>query len=78
MTKVAPHYKKVGNILLNSPDGAEIEIIKVEHKDPHDIVYTIFQKWLTSDATASWKKLVQCLEDVRLNALAKEIKDCLH
>ena len=68
----------LGNILLNSPDGTAVKIIELKHRDPYDIVYDIFQKWLTSDATATWKKLVQCLRDVKLNTLAKDIEDCLN
>ena len=69
----------LGNILLNSPDGAAVQIIEMRHRgDPYDIVYDIFQKWLTRDVTATWKKLVQCLRDVKLNTLAKDIEDHLH
>ena len=68
----------LGNILLNSQDGTEVQNIELEHKNPYDIVYEIFRKWLTSDVTPTWKKLVQCLRDVELNILAKDIEDCLH
>ena len=40
-------------------------------------LFDIFQKWLTSDVTATWKKLVQCLRDVDLHPLAKDIEDSL-
>ena len=79
LTKAASRYRMLGTILLNSPDGTEVQIIEQRHgKDPYNTTYDIFQKWLTSDEEASWKKLVQCLRDVELNVVAKDIEDYLH
>ena len=46
-------------------------------KNADDILYAIFQEWLTVDKDASWKKLVQCLKDVGLNSLATDIEQNL-
>ena len=68
----------LGNLLLNSQDGAEVKILEQKHNhDPYDIVYHIFQKWRTTDETPTWKKLVQCLRYANLDQLAKNIEGSL-
>ena len=78
IVEAASKYRTLGNNLLNSPNGTTVQTIELKHKDPSDIVYDIFQRWLSRDVTATWKKLVQCLKDTSLNTLAKDIEDCLH
>lgn len=41
---------------------------------------TMFQKWLAGEGRrpASWKVLIQALEDASLGELARELKDALH
>ena len=80
LTQAASHYQMVGNILLNSSDGATVRMIELHHnKDPQRIIYDIFQIWLTQDPKASWRILVQCLRDAaeELNTVAKDIEDNL-
>ena len=70
----------LGNILLNSHDGAQVKALEILHKyNPEHIIYDIFQKWLCTDEKATWRKLVQSLRgaSTELNTLAKDIEDCL-
>ena len=78
MQAVAPRYRELGNILLNSPDGTRVATIELYHQyRPESIIYDIFQKWVTEDTTATWGKLVQCLRDIGLHPLAFHIESCL-
>lgn len=80
LTQAASHYQTVGNILLNSPDGARVRVIELRHnRDPYPIIYDIFQIWLSSDETASWRKLVLCFRDAadELSTVAKDIENTL-
>ena len=73
-----PQYKQLGNILLQSPNGARVlGIEKSKHHDTKDIVYEIFRQWIVEDADATWSKLVQCLKEASLSPLAQEINSCL-
>ena len=70
----------LGNILLNSDDGAQVQALELQYKsNPEHIIYDIFRKWLCTDKEATWRKLVQSLRDasIEFNTLAKDIEDCL-
>ena len=74
MQEVVPRYQQLGNILLQSPNGARV--LGIERSKPHnvnDVVYEIFRQWLEEDADATWNKLVQCLKDANLSSLAKKM-----
>ena len=80
MQKVAAHYRELGNILLNSPNGTRVTNIEmnVSHQgDPEKFIYDIFQKWIKEDTSATWGKLVQCLKDINLDSLALKIESSL-
>ena len=78
MQEVAPKYKHLGNILLQNPSGARVQVMERSHAhNVDDVVYDIFQKWLVEDANATWSKLVKCLKEASLNSLAQEIGTCL-
>ena len=70
----------LGNILLNSHDGAQVQALEIKYKsNPEHIIYDIFQKWLCTDKEATWRKLVYSLKhaSIEFNTLAKNIEDCL-
>ena len=74
------HHRMLGNILLNSQDGAQVKALEIQHKmNLEYIIYDIFQKWLGLDKEATWRKLVHSLRhaSTELNTLAKDIEDCL-
>lgn len=78
MEEVVPECRRLGNILLKSPNG--VRVSNIEMNNPHnvkDVVYDIFKTWLSEDADATWSNLVKCLKDANLNSLAKDIERCL-
>ena len=79
LTEAASCYSMLGIILLNDPNGREVQIIEQKYNnDASRIMFDIFRKWLTKDEEASWKKLVWCLREVELNVVAKDIEENLH
>ena len=78
MEEVVPEYRRLGNILLKSPNGVRVSNIEMNNpRNVEDVVYDIFRAWLSEDADATWSKLVQCLKEINLNPLAKNIERCL-
>ena len=78
MQEVAPRYRQLGNVLLQSVNGVRVQAMETTHHHKVDgVVYDIFQKWLVEDADATWSKLVKCLKEASLNPLAGEIDSCL-
>ena len=79
LQQVGTDYKPLlGNILLESPNGKKVQTIEATcGQNVDDVVYAIFQKWSSEDGDCTWGKLVHCLRDSNLNALANDIDSCL-
>ena len=67
----APHYKKIGTMLLNDKNGAIVEGIAMRCT-PESIMTEIYEKWLQNNA--SWEDLIQCLKKCGLNVIAQDIE----
>ena len=78
LEKVGSKFKEIGNILLQSDDGAKVKTIEMsKNGDVDNIVHEIFRKWINESVESTWGHLVQCLRDVNLDPLADKIDRCL-
>ena len=68
----AEKYQDIGTILLNDDSGAIVRGIKVTAQG--NVVRMIYERWLQEDPDHTWKKLIQCFRDVKLNSLARELE----
>lgn len=76
--QVAPHYTTIGIFLLGDETGATVSGIHMTKMG--NVVLTteeIFNQWLQKQAGPSWNRLHDCLKNAQLNALAKQIDQCL-
>ena len=74
---VATKWYDIGVVLLDVKHHNELTIIE---SDRHDVVTCcrkMFTKWLDTDALASWDKLLQALEILKLNKVASEVEQLL-
>ena len=76
---VATNWKALGEMLLNPDlvDKKQLEII--EENSPRDVkkcCKQMFTRWLETDTSASWKKLIAALQSpgIQLNYLAENIQ----
>ena len=71
----AVKYRDIGTILLNDKTGAIVTSIQqTAQSNPVEAVRMIYERWIQENEDHSWKKLIQCFREVRLNSLAKEIE----
>lgn len=70
----APFYRELATLLLDDRSVAEISS---EYRDPYDAMRAVFQKWMSTGDDVSWKKLIGCLHDSRLNVLADKLAKSL-
>ena len=68
----AEKYRDIGTILLNDDSGAIVRGIKVTAEG--NAVRMIYERWLQEDPDHTWKKLIHCFRDVKLNSLARELE----
>ena len=68
----AEKYRDIGTILLNDDSGAIVRGIKVTAQG--NAVRMIYERWLQEDPDHTWKKLIHCFRDVKLNSLARELE----
>ena len=68
----AAKYIQIGAFLLRDDNGARVSAI--EQSDRVATVTMIYSKWLQKDEDHSWEKLMQCLRDVELNCLARDLE----
>ena len=67
----APHYKRIGTLLLNDKNGAIV--LGIEKRcTPESIMTEIYEKWLQKNA--SWEGLIQSLKKCDLNVIAQDIE----
>ncbi len=77
--KISTDYSKFGILLLNDEDGSVISaIVKEKREKAEDINQEIFRLWLQgSGRTVSWATLVEVLQIIKQNELAKRIQKSL-
>ena len=74
--KIAPHWRHLGEQLMQEKFIYKLNIIKVNHPNNlEDCCYEMFQLWLEVDTEANWNKLIDALECMDLNATAAKIRE---
>ena len=67
-------WKDLGRELIPGGDEA---VRAIAANNPHDLTSccaSIFDKWLERDPKASWRQLIEALNEIKLNKLATDIK----
>ena len=73
---VAPYWRDLGLQLLQGEDTDMLNVIQANHPmKVQDCCDKMFQQWLAVDTEASWNKLIDALEHIHQNALAKKIRE---
>ena len=63
--------------LLGEGSSDALDVIKNDNSDVTSCCSAMFRLWLDREPTASWSKLIQALEQLKLNHLAKEVQSKL-
>ena len=75
---VAPNWKVLSKMLLNHDLVKNGYLETIESNSPGKVkcCKRMFKKWLETDTSASWKKLIEALQspDVQLNCVAENIQ----
>ena len=75
LNESAVKFKDIGAFLLRDDTGARVSAIaNTARGDQVEAVRMIYVKWMEEDEDHSWKKLIQCLRDVQLNCLARDLE----
>ena len=70
-------FQDFGIIILKDNEGDRIYAIMREHRDrAEDINMSVFRSWVKGEGLkpVSWATLVDVLQDIGLNTLARDIK----
>ena len=70
-------WRDLGIELLGQGGIAELDVIKANNTDVMKCCSKMLSLWLQQQTEASWNQLIEALEQVKLNRLAKEIKKAL-
>ena len=71
----AVSFRDIGALLLRDDTGARVSAIaKTALGDQVEAARMIYVEWIQEDEDHSWEKLIQCLRDVQLNSLARELE----
>ena len=74
-TVIANYWRDLGTELLKEEYLHELTTIKANHNsDVKKCCNAMFNYWLQVDCEANWNQLISALEEIQLNALAKEIR----
>ena len=71
------HFQNFGIIILTDDDGDRIDAIMREHQNRvEDINKSVFRSWVKGEGLkpVSWATLVDVLQEIGLNTLARDIK----
>ena len=71
------HFQNFGIIILKDDDGDRIDAIMREHQNRvEDINKSVFRSWVKGEGLkpVSWATLVDVLQEIGLNMLARDIK----
>ena len=77
---VAPQWEQLGIILNFDPEGRAVDLIKAQHKLEGPVVCceATIKYWLKGNGIdATWKAVIELLEDMGESALAKQVKSAL-
>lgn len=70
-------WKDLGIELLGEESIDSLNVIKNDNSDVMDCCSAMFQLWLDRQPTASWRQLIQALEQLKLKSLAIQIESKL-
>ena len=76
-------YNTLGTFLLNDNDGVILQRIENDFKHSSEILDKIFDRWVRGEGqigrerSNTWEKLVECLRNSKLHALADKIESVL-
>lgn len=78
---ITPKWREFGHLLNFDPDGLTLNLIEAEKKlwGPEACCEEMFQRWLRGEGwqPATWRVLIELLEDAKYNHLAQQVKDML-
>ena len=70
---ISPYWRDLGLQLLQEEYTNKLNVIQANHRTKvEDCCDEMFQLWLAVDTKASWDKLIDALEHIHQNALAKK------
>ena len=78
---VAPKWKELGALLDFDPEGRTLELIEANNKlkGPVASCQEMFVTWLQGKGMeATWKVLIEHLDDINQSEFAKRVKSALH
>ena len=74
--KITPQWNSLGMQLLEDKCFEKLKIIEKNYPTDSERGCTeMFMHWLNVDTEASWKKLIDALEQIGQNILAEKIKE---
>ena len=74
----ANKWRDLGIALMGQKATTDLDVIRVDH--PNDVkacCSRMFTEWRQTTLEASWKLLIEALEEVKLTELANELKELL-
>ena len=80
MAEIQNAYEHFGTLLLEDENGSKIKgVTMAAHGTPVDITVEILHQWLQGRGRlpVTWRTLVECLEDAKLNVAAGHIENAL-
>ena len=78
--RIAAQYSTFGIHLLQDDNGVKVNLIERDHRfdGTEAITSAIIKKWIDGGgSTCTYKHLIECIEKVRLGALADELKELI-
>ena len=75
---IAPHWKRLGILMDFDDDGNKVDLIANEYKQdgPVACCQEVFKLWLKG-TNATWRNLIDLLNDCEMGELLHEIKNAL-
>ena len=78
--RIAGHYSTFGIHLLQDDNGDRVKLIERDHRydGAEAITAEIIKKWIDGGgSTCTYEHLIECIEKVRLGALAGELRELI-
>ena len=72
--KTTQIWKDLGVELLGEGSNDALDVIKNNNSDVTNCYSAMFQFWLESQPSATWRRLIQALKQLQLNYLTNQIE----
>ena len=72
--EIAPYWFEVGIELLEESNVHKLNIIRMDYPDVRSCCLKMLDYWLEVDVEASWNKLIDVLEVIKLPTTAARIR----